>query len=204
MKIIKMLGLAAVAAAALMAFVGAGVASASHDTVLCKKNVHPCRGADVYGQGTQIHAELATGHATLKAGFANITCESSTVAGDTQSTTTPKGAIDVLKFEKCNATVNVLNNGSLQIHHTSGNKGNLVVEGTEVEVAIGSTSCVYGGKITTGLTVTGGSPASMVANEASIPKLAGGFLCASPAKWTAHYKITQPNPLHISTETEGH
>lgn len=196
MKIMKMLGLAAIAAAALMAFVGAGTASAG--TVLCKTTTLPCK--EDYPAGTTIHAELATGHATLKAGFANITCKKSTVQGKTETTTTPEGKISKLTFEECGeAKVVVLNPGRLQIHHTGGHVGNLTVSETEVTVSVGGVSCTYGGTITSGLTVTGGSPASMIANEANIPKVAGGFLCANPAKWTAHYKVTTPNPLFIST-----
>ncbi len=201
MKFMKVLGLAAIAAAALMAFVGAGTASAApNDTVLCKTTTLPCTGH--YPVGTTIHAELATGTATLKAGFATITCKKSTVQGKTATTTTPEGNIEVLTFTECGeAKVVVLKKGKLQIHHTGGHVGNLTVSGVEVTVEVGGVSCTYGGTISTGLTVTGGAPASMVANEASIPKVAGGFLCANPSKWTAHYKVTTPNPLYISTET---
>jgi hypothetical protein len=197
MKYMKMLGLAAIAAAALMAFVGASTASA---TVLCKTNASPC--PEHYPSGTTVEATLKSGtSALLEAGFANITCTSSTVTGKTSNTgganETVKGAISTLSFSNCNATVTTIKNGELEIHATGKGNGSLVGKGSEVTVAIGSTSCVYGTSTGTTLgTLTGGTPATMNV-KASLTRISGGFLCASPATWTATYTVTKPTTLFV-------
>ena len=143
MKYVKMLGLASVAVAALMAFVGSSTASA---TVLCtvegtNKAGEPtgttCPANEAYKGGTKIHAEFeATAEvpkAKLTTSFQNIECEVSTVAGETinegSATETVKGIVTALTFEKCNCEVKVLKNaagnfGELEIHW-----GELVEEG---------------------------------------------------------------------------
>jgi hypothetical protein len=193
MKYVKMLGLAAIAAAALTALVGVGTASA---TALYS-------GATMQPAGTQIESNLKTGtKAVLKAGFATIECEASEVDGKTSNTGAAgeevSGSINGLSFTKCNATVTVLKKGSLFVAFTSGSDGTVSSEGAEVTVSIAGTSCTYGTptKKTLG-TLTGGSPANLKA-EASLSRVAGGFLCANPAAWTAEYTVSTPNPLTVA------
>jgi hypothetical protein len=202
MKYLKMLGLAAVAAAAVMAFVGAGTASA--ESTLCKVTVDPCPEASRYGAGTVIKAQLEAGtHATLHAGFAEITCKKSTVEGKIETATTPSGKITSLTFTECGtAVVKVLKTGTLTAHHTSAHNGNLTVSGVEVTIEQNGVHCIYGGNITTGLALTASSssttPATMN-STAKIPLLSGGFFCANPANWTAKYEVTTPIPLYVTT-----
>jgi hypothetical protein len=196
MKHVKMLGIAAVLAAALMALIGAGAAQA--ETTLCKVTEDACSTANMYPVGTAI-AATATEPAVLKAGFATITCNKSTVAGKTETTTTPEGKNSTLSFSECgSATVTTLNPGKLQIHWDAEHNGNLTTSGVEVKVEVLGVSCVYGGEVKSGLTLTGGNPATLDAVEANIPKVSGGILCGNPAKWTAHYEITSPKPLFVS------
>jgi len=203
MKYLKMLGLAAVAAMALMAF--AGSASA---TVLCKTTLTTgcAGGGQDYAAGTEINATLKAGtSALLRAGFANITCTESTVAGKTENTgsgsETVRGQIETLDFPaaSCNATVHVLKTGELEIHHNAGtDNGTLTGRGSEVTVRIGEVSCTYGTGTGTNLgTLVGGNPAQMNIST-NLPKIAGGFLCANPAEWVATYTVTNPKPLYIS------
>jgi hypothetical protein len=197
MKYVKMLGLAAIAAAALTAFVGAGTASA--ETTLCAVNTSPCPAGSAYGTGTTINAQLKAGtHATLHAGFAEITCKKSTVTGKIENATTPSGKISNLTFTECSGVVKVLKNGSLTAHHSGGGNGNLTATGVEVTVEQAGVHCIYGGNITTGLNLTGGNPATMT-STAKIPLVSGGFFCASPANWTASYEVTSPKPLFVTT-----
>jgi hypothetical protein len=201
MRFKKAFVLATSMVAVLTAVVGTGTAPAAPgDTVLCKTTTLPCAGH--YPVGTTFHMELATGHKTLKAGFSIIACKKETWAGKVGTATTPAIQVESLSPSDCGESqVVVLKRGTLQIHHEGEHKGDVTITGTEITVGTGGVSCVYGGTITSGITVLGGSPASIVTNEANIPKVAGGFLCANPAKWTAHYKVTTPNPLFISTET---
>jgi hypothetical protein len=210
MKYLKIIGLAAIAAAALMAF--AGSASA---TVLCKANESPCSSANTYPAGTRIHAELKEGEAVLTAGFGNIQCKISTIEGKTanagSSTETVHGAIEKLTFENCNGgacTVTVLKTGELEIHtelSTSNGNGTLTAKGQEV-----TTNCTFfnvnyhciwsTGTTGTDLgTLTGGAPATLTAKEALISRTGGtsGVACGSSGKWDAVYKVTTPSPLFV-------
>jgi hypothetical protein len=188
MKYIKILGLVAVAAAALMAFAGTAAA-----TVLEGSGGNLAKGTKIDSTGT---------NAVLKAGFATIECNHSEVDGTTSNAggagETVTGSISNLTFTECNATVNVLKKGSLTVHYTSGQNGTVTSEGTEVTVATAGTSCVYGTPTATTIgTLTGGSPAKLNAS-ASLKKISGGFLCADPASWTATYTVTSPNPLYVT------
>ncbi len=90
MRLIKMFGLAAIAACAFMAFLGATSASAItslEQVVLCKTDPvgSDCPEKGHFLSGTGIHGELVKEkHATLLAGlFGNILCTGSTVKGKT-------------------------------------------------------------------------------------------------------------------------
>jgi hypothetical protein len=191
MKHIKMLGLAVVAAAALMALVGASTASAAA----------LYSGATKQGVGTKI--ESTGTNAVLKAGFATITCGHSEVDGKVENAggvgVPVSGAINRLTFTECNATVNVLKRGELIVHHIAGSDdGTVTSKGAEVTVSTAGTSCTYGTPNATHIGVlTGGSPATLHAS-ASLTRIAGGFLCANPATWTATYTVSTPNPAHIT------
>jgi hypothetical protein len=188
MKYVKMLSLLAVAAAALMAF--AGTASA---TIIES-------GGGALPSGTQIESTGTS--AVLKAGFATIECSHSEVDGKTSTAgganATVEGSINNLTFTGCNATVHVLKKGKLIVHWTSGKNGTVTSEGAEVTVSTAGTSCTYGTPTASSIgTLTGGSPAVLTA-AASLKKVAGGFLCADPASWTAKYTVTTPNPLYVT------
>jgi hypothetical protein len=186
MKHLKMLGLAMVATAAFMAFAG----SASANPVLTSP-------ANVDYTGSF----LATVEGTnlFQAGFAHITCTTSTIGGTvtTNNTTRASGPVTTIDTSGCNATVITLKHGSLEFISNGGGKGTVRGTGSEVTVSTLGVSCVYGtGAGTTLGTVTGGNPATIAIN-ASLPKISGGFLCATPASWTGSYTVTSPKPLII-------
>ncbi len=202
MKHLKILGLAVVAAAALMAFVGASTASA---TVLCSTNTNPCTGTK-YPAGTTVSASLATGtKAVLSTEFQKIECSKSAVGGKTSNagsgTETVSGAVETLTFEECNCEVSVLKKGTLEVHSvaTNGN-GTITSNGAEVTVEcstiFGKVHCIYVTENTNLGTVTGGSPAKVTAS-ASIPRLTTNALCAAEANWKAEYSVSAPNPLWV-------
>jgi len=184
MKHLKMLGLFAMAAAALMAF--AGSASAATFTS---------------PTGTAYSGTLKAslqGSALLKAGFAEITCTEGEVHGDvtTNNDTHATGPITLVSFAKCgSATVDTLSStGTITIE-----KGTHTVSGTGVQVttAVAGTSCVYGLGTGTDLgtatnTIVNSKDVVTLDVNAKLPKEAGGFLCASPAAWTANYIVTTP------------
>ena len=198
MRYIKMLSLAAVAAAALMAFVGAGTASATE--------LYSSGGT--LGSGTTVHAELEAGtEAILEAGFGTINCDKSSVQGKTStagsSSSTVSGPVSVLAFSECTGdTVTVLKTGSLEIHHIAGtHNGTLTSSGAEVTVInhdTGGTHCIYKTENTDIGTLTGSTTKDAILHaDATLIRVPTSFLCASEATWKATYKITSPTPLWV-------
>jgi hypothetical protein len=204
MKYIKTLGLAVVAAAALMAIVGAGSASA---TVICKNNTTPC--TSKLAKGEKIHAVLESASATLvpSNNLSTTTCTGSTIEGEVSNegsaTTTAEGPILSLTFTGCNNTVHVLKTGTLVAHYGSTMGGTLTATGFEVTVEASGVDCIYSGTVSTGITFKGshetGSTSTVEAVNASVPVKAGQpFLCGSSGKWTANYSVTTPDTLNLS------
>jgi hypothetical protein len=203
MKYVKMLALAAIAAAALMAFVGAGTASA---TVLT------CEGSTC-AVGAPLHAE-SEGKAILDAPFGNVECNS-TVQGHVtnagSSTTTATVKITELNWSNCgNDNVVTLAPGTLEIHTTrepekiNNGDGTVTSLGTEVTVEHVGTHCIFG----TGATgmdigwLTGSNNTKETATldiSATVTRLGGrsGAFCGSTAPWTGSYKITTPDKVEV-------
>ncbi|HET7454205.1 MAG TPA: hypothetical protein VFJ76_01675 [Solirubrobacterales bacterium] len=204
MKHLKMLGLAVVAAAALMAFVGAGTASA---TKLCKDSA--C--AEDYPAETEIKSSLS-GSAILETigGVTLDTCSGGEVNGKTPATEGEplSGNISALTWEGCTRTTDTTVNGSLAIKRVlveNENKelvpnGNGTVTGSGSSVTVNGifgTSCVYGTGTNTPLgTLVGGNPATITIN-ALVPRTVANALCPAETRWTASYTVTSPKPLFI-------
>lgn len=207
MKYIKMLGLAAIAAAALMAWVGAGTASAATLTS------PSCVGAHC-AIGTVIHAENE-GHVTLHPPIGAITCKTSTVEGVTTTTgggvptQTVQGNVTALSFsdhaKNCNdgeAVVTVLQKGTLEIHSLGGGVATLTSSGTIVTIVYKGFHCIFSTNNTDIGKVTDSNVTKSTATfdiEATIPRTGGtsGIFCGTTAQWTGFYKITKPDPLFI-------
>jgi len=214
MKYVRILGLAAVAAAALMAFVGASTASA---TVLCtvegtgSPTGTTCPEGKAEPGGTEIKSSLVAGtKAVLATSFKTIECKKSSVAGKTSNegsaTETVTGSITTLTFEECNCVINVLKNGSLEVHWISGtHDGTVTSSGAEVtaecETLFGKVHCIYTTNATDLGTLAHGNPAKLEVKEASIPRAPTNALCAEKALWTATYEVTTPKPLFIAGHT---
>ncbi len=213
MKYIKILGLAAVAAMALMAFVGAGSASA---TVLCKEtptgtNPAVCPAGKTYAVNDVIEGAVQQ-PALLTNDLENVECATSTTrskvtnAGGTNSTVL--GTIESLTFGGCKTevtkatcTVTVENLPYLaEVHWTSGtHDGTLTAKndgsgepGAKV-TCVGVLICKFSAEPT--LDIHGGSPASVEASEEPLG-IHGGFLeavCPTEAFWDATYVATGTN-----------
>jgi hypothetical protein len=199
MKYLKILGLAAIAAAALMAFAG----TASATTLTSPKGT-------IVKTGTTIHA-VSEGHAVLDPPFGTIECNSTVegttsneggvVGGVTQSVT---GTISVLNFTGCtNATVSVIKKGTLTITSLGNGNGSLSSSGAEVTVEFIGTHCIFTTNNTAIGTVTGsgnleGKTATLDIS-ANISRTGGrsGAFCGTTAAWTGSYSVTKPDPLYI-------
>jgi hypothetical protein len=190
----------AVAVVTILAVSAAGAGSASA-TVLCGANTDPCT-SGTYGKGSVLEASLKSGTTWhLPAGFATVNCGETAIKGEVTNGggegTNVSGTINTLSFGSCNVTVNVLKKGTFSISSTSGGNGTLTLEGFEVTFSTAGTSCTYGG--TASMSLSGGAMASLK-TIGSLSKTAGGFLCASPANWSAEYTVTAPEPLYVGND----
>jgi hypothetical protein len=186
----------AAALALIVLAVGAGTASA---TVICKTKTSPC--ASLYTKGTLFNGVLTPGTtAVFKGGFATIECTEGSGSIETttngSATETVKGLTKTLTFGGCNGEFKVLKTGSGEIHWTSKTNGTFTAEGMEVTGSAFGVDCIYGGKISSGITLNGGEKPTISIN-AKIPLISGGFLCSDPGTMTASLTVTEPTPLYV-------
>jgi hypothetical protein len=200
-RLIKMFGLAAIAAVVAMAFIGASSASATY-TALCKEHVAlGCPDGQVYTG----HVEATSNHAELLASGLNILCKKSHVLGEAlglaSDTADNKSLIihvSLLGFGECTDTVEVLDQvGTLLVLKTALNLGTGTASGFVVLVEKFGLHCLYGG-IATGAHALGGNPATIVATKIELEKKSLDFFCPSEASWDATYTVTLPKPIYIT------
>jgi len=202
MRYAKMLALAAMAAGALMAFIGAGTASAN---VVCSTNESPCpagqkwpdhiANVDFSSEGSTRLIDVATGETT-------DTCKESTLTGTfTQGTTATNPGNPILhatelKWTNCTFPTKTTELGTLELDPIVGGKGNATVTGKNFKVTINTVlfgSCIYGTGENLSLgDLTEGNPAIFHA-AVHVPFISGGFACPKTAEWNATYKITSPS-----------
>jgi len=178
MKYVKMLGLLAVAAAALMAF--AGTASATITSP----------------EGTPYDGPMsATSSNTSLDGSVDIACSSSTVSGEVNNGET-EGEITTLDFTECgNDTVKVVANGKLTILEKKVYSKSTVVTVTLHRTIFGfpiTTHCEYATPVTKTHVgnLTGPNTISLIG--AVIPQKPTDSACGANAEWTGSYTINTP------------
>jgi hypothetical protein len=203
MKYAKMLGLAAIAAMALTAFVGAGTASAK-----------VCSGAGVgaacaAGHGNQytgeVKASLTSGKtATLVSGFITVNCKKSVATGTITNSETGVGSITGLTFEECTSGLGACTAKSTGLPWaataTTGTapNGTLTVKNVAGEFTCAGETCKYAAAEAKP-TVTGGAPAEIVAKNVALVKQAGsGALCSANATWSGEYSVSTPASLYLT------
>ena len=198
MKHLKMFGLAVMAAAALMAVVGAGTASA---TALYNNGTKLAENAEISSTLSSTAKLGTTGGETL------VTCTSGGVNGTISnaggSGVDVVGNITSLTWGGCNHTTNTTANGSLSITYTEGMNGTVKGSGSKVTVSILGVSCEYGSNKTELGTATGtteGEGNATIAINTVVEKVGGSFLCPSDATWQAEYEVTSPTPLSVASE----
>lgn len=201
MKYLKILGLAAVAAMALTAFLGAGTASAS-------KVIQTTSGStDTLGVGTVIEATLEPETSAFLEdafGFTAVTCTGSTVKGTLERVTPtgqPRGSISTLDFTNCGHTVDVEANGELEVRNIAGTtNGTVFSAGAKVKVfnTLLNQNCTANTGLGTdiGTLTAAGSPTGHATMDINglIP-LEG--CSASNARWTGKYTVTSPTGLEL-------
>jgi len=209
MKHVKMLGLAAVAAMALMAFVGAGTASAAGG-VLCSTATDPC--TSKWAVNTVLDFSLEPGtSAKLTDTNGNLldTCTESTVKGkllaNPDGTGTATGENTSITWGNCTWTTDTTKLGKLKVEAETetpmaGNGWLYADEEIKVTISLGAFgSCEYGVTAGTLLGTYKESTETFTAN-AKATRL-NGCLGPSTALWTATYVKTEPSgtTLWVST-----
>ena len=214
MKYVKMLGLAAVAAMAVMAFIGASSASA---TVFCSVTQTPCPVASKWPVNTVIDFSLKSGTSAklvTTTGETLDTCTGSTVKGPVtnagSSTTTVVGTVAKtdLTWSSCTFPTTTTQGAGLEVHHIPGTDNGTVTASGEFRVTIQTFffgSCVYG--VTAGAhlgTLTGTTATNTHAvfhANAVAKKLVGSeAACPETSKWTAEYTQTEPKNTDLYVE----
>ena len=194
MKYVKMLGLLAVAAAALMAFAG----SASATTITSPTGVT---------YTGEIHAENENGHVKLENPIAKIEC-ASTLVGHIErhgSGVTAGGKITTLDFTGCTNSWHVTTTlaGELEVHYVSSGVGTVTSKGAKVDTTRLGVTCVYETSDThvgtlTDSHITKSTPTIHVSTEIPINASESSGLCGSgKAKWAGAYTVTTPMELFI-------
>jgi hypothetical protein len=187
MKYVKMLGLLAVAAAALMAFVG----TASADTLTS-------------AAGTTPTLKATSANATLHNAVGTIECESEVEGPVTgHGAKAPvSGTIEKLTFGANKACVggsvhnNTITGGTLSLEVTGTNTGILFSSGATVMVTMAGIACGYRTEATPIGTVTGGEHA-VLHISATIKRTEGSFFCGDTGTWTGGYKVNSPTNIHL-------
>ena len=215
MKYLKMLGLAAVAAAALMAFVGAGTASAK-EGVLCSTTTNPC--TSKWAAKTVMDFSLKSGTSWTMVNAEEPTevldtCKGGTIKGeltanpDATGTATWKNTLET--FETCTWTTTTLLPGALKVERIAGTSNGTVFADAETQFTINIPifgSCVYGvkagahwGELTEG---TAATPDEVKRSNSPGEKLAGSsFACPPKVLWTATYVLTSPTNTTLSVSS---
>jgi hypothetical protein len=209
MRNLKMLGLLAIAGAALMAFVG----TASATTLTSPTGT----------SYTGIVTAESHGTTSLHGAFVTVSCAKSHVEGKIEKHgvgVTVSGKISTLSFTECNFPVTVVKPGSLEVHainttpsgsnptiHTCTTAyctGTLTSTGAEIKIHTSIGECIFTtsntdiGEITP-TNDTGGHATFDIGTHGTgvIPRTGGSFFCGSTGQWTGSYTVTTPSTLWI-------
>ena len=216
MKYVKMLGLAAVAAAALMAFVGAGTASATG--VLCSTTTgnNACPAAQRWAVGTVLHMTAEESLKTATTGGITVnTCSEGTM--ETKITVNPGGATTTTSVIEetgwgtpatpCMTPVFALALGKLKFDRIAGTSNGTVTADEEIKVTIeglfAGETCNYEVAAGTSIgTITEGAPATLDL-DAVMRKFPGHscFFGPETTTWTGKYKVTSPASTTLSVSS---
>jgi hypothetical protein len=207
MKYLKMLGLAAVAAAALMAFAGAGSASA---TVFCHKAETPC--SQKWSKGTEI--EFTVRPETKARWFSGAITLLECSSGDLKGTLTSAGsssetvkiAINTFAWTTgCSVNNETLETGELEVHSIAGStNGTMTLKGFANRMETTQFGpCVYGSGstgINLGTLTASKSGEAIIDIETTLSKKEGSSaLCPTTIQWWEQWIQTKPSgtPLFV-------
>ncbi len=206
-----MFGLAAIAAVAAMAFVGASSATAQ-TTVLCDQDINLACAAGHALTGP-VHIEALAENPQLLTSFGNVHCEHSIILGSTNNTLASPlaGTVTSLSFTGCleltfntSCTATQVSGGTSLLLKTAANLGTLESHGSQVNVTCSKIglNCTYGGLPVLhvqGSQLLAGEPTDLaIATANTTLTKTGGTFCPSTSTWEAEYEVLLPDPLFIT------
>lgn len=209
MKYLKMIGLAAIAAAALMAITGAGTASA---TVLCHTTSTPC--AEKWAKGTEPRFIVKPGTAGIwrdTSGGIAAKCPEGELRGtitnagsssETVKASVPASGLTWKNVEGCIQTV-TLESGTLEIHAIEGSdNGTVTVSGIKITISILGASCIYGFGENEhfGTLTANGSGSAVLDISTYFLKKEGGVLCPADLTWDEEFIQEKPSGTGLYVE----
>jgi hypothetical protein len=189
MKYMKILGLAAMALAALMAMVG----TASATTLTSPKGT-------TYTSTIKAENSGAVSLTSAFGGFGTVTCNKSLVEGKIEqhgAGVTASGNISKLTFEECNNPTTIVSNGALDLHFVNSKEGTLTGTNTTILIHTAIGTCHFqttntGTHLGT-LTLTEATGGNAVLDiKATIPSPTG---CGN-GTWEGSYKVVTPTTLY--------
>ncbi len=174
-KHVKILGLLAAGAAALMSFAG----PASATTITSPEGTAYTDFVNGYSSNTE-----------LDGAFVTVKCGNSNFSGYIWShgSSTALMSVSGLAFTECNYQVTVNNAGSLEIDSSNTVKSS----GASIEIKTSVGTCVFTTLATDIGTLTEGKWPHLDINSAKISRTGGNFLCGSSGTWTGSYTIGIP------------
>jgi hypothetical protein len=199
-----MFGLAAIAAAALMALVGTGTSSA---TVLCSTTASPCPAGQRWPAKTRLEFSLTSGTTLLWVNGTETleTCKGSTlrteITNEGSGFSTVQSENQALTFSGCTFPSGTTKLGGLEIHNIAGSSSGTVTATGEIGWTFNSIlfgTCTYGwNKGGVVGTLTEGKPALLDLGT-QIVKLGGGAACPPNGELRGTYTLTEPSNTTLS------
>ncbi|MGN6816955.1 MAG: hypothetical protein ACTHK3_12870 [Solirubrobacterales bacterium] len=216
---VKKLGLVVVAATALMAFAGAGTASAAGG-VLCEEIGEPCAAAEKWAVNAHMTFDLKAGtktKLTATGGQVLVECAESKITGKVLNagTNVVKAMVEVQKewltWGMCSSPMVTSTPGLLEIEYRNepGTKGTVFANNFVITAIIGGIDCHYKsgtgtdiGKYTPGAEGKDGilavSVVTALENSAAHPS--SPLLCPPDVVWDGEYTLTGNTALYIKGE----
>jgi hypothetical protein len=205
MKHVKLLGLAVLAGALLMAIVGSGTAIGA--TNFCTTQESPCPEANRWAAGTTLDFTVKSGTSAAlvtTTGEALDTCTGGTVKGKMEKAEPVTDSIESLTWTGCTFPTTTTKLGKLEVTNSATAHNGTVKADSEIGVTINGGffgSCIYGVTAGTDLgELKEGKPATFVANAVAERLTGSALACPETAKWTAEYTLTEPSAKTLSVE----
>jgi hypothetical protein len=204
MKHVKMLGLAVVAAMALMSFAAAGSASA---TVLCKTATNPC--SSKWVAGTELRFALKSGTSAIWKGEFGETLKTCTGADLRGKITNAGSSVETVKLQitenswtSCTVPTTTLKLGELEIHSITGStNGTMTMKGAEFTTKdnfFGDCSYGTGTGIDLGTLTSSGTGDAVIDVAAKL--LPTGLGCCPEVSWAEEFTLISPKETPLFVE----